>query len=58
MFGSMTIKWAGSLLAFVSLALMPVPILFAIYGERLRQKSHFAPTSPPVQKEVIEDQVK
>ncbi len=51
MFDTLTIKWAGSLLAFVALALTPVPILFSVYGERLLQKSHFSPASRPTHDE-------
>lgn len=47
MFEDMTIKWAGSLLGFVALALTPVPVLFAIYGPQLREKSKFAPSPKP-----------
>lgn len=47
MFVSMGINWAGSLLGFVALALTPVPVLFAVYGSRLREKSKFAPTPKP-----------
>lgn len=36
---------AGSLLGAVSVALVPMPILFYYYGARLRERSAFAPTS-------------
>lgn len=49
MFNGLTIKWAGSLLGFVALALIPVPIAFYFYGAKLRAKSKFAPTPPKFQ---------
>ena len=39
--------WAMSLLAFISLAFVPVPWLLAYYGPTLRAKSHYV---QPVQK--------
>lgn len=41
MFESLGMGWGGSVLAFISLALMPVPIIFLKYGERIRQKTLF-----------------
>ncbi|KAK9460265.1 major facilitator superfamily domain-containing protein [Lipomyces oligophaga] len=35
-------EWAGSLLAFISLACCLIPYLFYIFGARIRQKSRFA----------------
>jgi len=35
------IDWATSLLAFVSLALLPVPWLFFKYGSLIRKKSGY-----------------
>lgn len=57
MFGSMGINWAGSLLGFVALALTPVPVLLAIYGPKLREKSKFAP-SPMAEKPVVGEETK
>lgn len=42
MFKGIGIDWGGSLLAFFSIALIPVPILFYKYGKLLRGKSKFA----------------
>lgn len=39
MFDNMGIKWAGTLLGCIAVALIPVPFLFYKYGKRLRQKS-------------------
>jgi MFS transporter, DHA1 family, multidrug resistance protein len=46
MFNGLGINWAASLLGFVALALVPVPIAFSIWGARLRAKSKFAPKLP------------
>lgn len=42
MFKGIGIDWGGSLLAFFSIALIPMPILFYKYGKLLREKSRFA----------------
>ncbi|KAI0063445.1 MFS general substrate transporter [Artomyces pyxidatus] len=39
---SMGTKWGVSLFGFLSLGLIPIPLIFIRYGEQLRQKSHFA----------------
>jgi len=39
MFHGLGNGWAASLLAFVSLAMVPIPILFYIYGKSIRAKS-------------------
>ncbi len=38
------VRWATSLLAFLCIAFIPAPILFYIYGARIRAKSKFIPT--------------
>lgn len=43
MFQRLGTQWALTLLAFLSLAFMPIPFLFYYYGERIRAKSTFAP---------------
>ncbi|KIW20841.1 hypothetical protein PV08_01419 [Exophiala spinifera] len=45
MFHKMGVAWASSLLGFLCLAFMPVPILFYKYGARIRQQSRFKPSS-------------
>ena len=35
-------QWASSLLAFLTLAMLPFPYLFFRYGKRIRAKSRFA----------------
>ena len=41
MYKSLGVAWATSTMAFVSLALLPVPILFFLYGKKLRSMSKF-----------------
>ena len=47
MFNGMGIQWAATLLGCVAFALVPIPVIFYIYGARIRQRSSFAPTGPP-----------
>jgi DHA1 family multidrug resistance protein-like MFS transporter len=53
MFKALGVNWAGTLLGCVALCLVPIPVCFYIYGERIRRKSAFAPTKPlePVSEE-------
>lgn len=39
------VDWATSLLAFIAVALFPVPILFYIYGSRIRKLSRYSPSA-------------
>ncbi|KLJ13774.1 hypothetical protein EMPG_11315 [Blastomyces silverae] len=41
MYEKLGVNWAGSLLGFFSLAMVPVPILFYVYGARIRSMSRF-----------------
>ncbi|UNI18384.1 hypothetical protein JDV02_004655 [Purpureocillium takamizusanense] len=41
MFEALGMGWGGSVLAFIAIALIPVPILFLKYGERIRWKILF-----------------
>lgn len=43
MYRKLGVPWATSLLAFLCLAFLPVPILFYTYGARIRAKSKFKP---------------
>lgn len=45
MFHRLGVQWAASLLAFLTLAMIPVPVLFYIYGKRIRAMSRFSPKS-------------
>jgi hypothetical protein len=42
MYHNLGVSWATSLLGFLSVALMPVPALFYIYGERIRKRGRFS----------------
>ena len=47
MFNGMGIQWASTLLGCVAVVLVPIPVVFYLYGGKIRQKSAFAPTAPP-----------
>jgi len=42
MFHNLGVPWAMSLLGFLCVALFPVPILFYIYGAKIRGLSKFS----------------
>lgn len=42
MFNKLDYHWASSLLAFLTVAMMPFPYLFFKYGKRIRATSRFA----------------
>lgn len=44
MIEGMGVQWAGTLLGCVAIALVPLPVWFYLRGDRLREKSNFAPT--------------
>lgn len=44
MFNGMGIEWASTLLGCLAFLLVPIPVLFYLYGAKLRAKSKFAPT--------------
>jgi DHA1 family multidrug resistance protein-like MFS transporter len=41
-FKALGVNWTGTLLGCVAVVLMPIPLLFYLYGSRIRQKSKFA----------------
>jgi len=41
MYNVLGLGWGNSLLAFLSLAMVPIPILFRKYGERIRTNPKF-----------------
>ncbi|KAI9735398.1 MAG: hypothetical protein M1818_006404 [Claussenomyces sp. TS43310] len=43
MYHNLGVPWATSLLGFLCVALMPVPVLFYVYGAKLRKLSKFSP---------------
>ncbi|KMU77987.1 benomyl/methotrexate resistance protein [Coccidioides immitis RMSCC 3703] len=43
MFHKLGVRWAGSLLGFLTVAMIPVPMLFYVYGNKIRAMSRFSP---------------
>jgi DHA1 family multidrug resistance protein-like MFS transporter len=54
MFEGMGIQWASTLLGCVGVALVPIPVVFWLYGHKIRARSAFAPTFPPQGQPVVE----
>lgn len=46
MFEGLGVNWTGTLLGCVALLLVPVPIWFYLRGQKIREKSAFAPVLP------------
>lgn len=44
MYHTLGVPWASSLLGFLTVAFIPVPILFYIYGKKIRKLSRYSPT--------------
>lgn len=42
MYEKLGFQWASSLLAFLTVAMMPFPYIFFRYGKRIRSKSRYA----------------
>lgn len=55
MFEGMGIQWAATLLGCVALVLVPMPVVFYMYGKKLRGKSKFAP-SPDIEQDRRRDE--
>ncbi|KAF9637313.1 putative mfs multidrug protein [Lasiodiplodia theobromae] len=45
LYHTLGVDWATSLLAFIAVALFPVPILFYMYGARIRKLSRYSPSA-------------
>lgn len=45
MYEGLGVDWGTSLLAFLTVAFAPVPILFYMYGAAIRKRSKFVPTN-------------
>jgi len=45
MYHKLGVPWATSLLAFICVLFLPVPVLFYLYGARIRAKSKWAPNA-------------
>ena len=44
MYHTLGVAWATSLLGFLTVAFLPVPVLFFLYGKKIRQMSKYSPT--------------
>lgn len=44
MYHNLGVQWASSLLGFLAVAFLPVPIVFYLYGAKIRKLSKFAPS--------------
>jgi len=44
MFKALGVNWAGTLLGCVGFVLVPIPVVFYLYGAKIRERSAFAPT--------------
>ena len=44
MYHRLGVNWASSLLAFLSVAMVPIPVLFYIFGAKIRSWSRYSPT--------------
>ncbi|KAH9044785.1 MFS general substrate transporter [Lactarius pseudohatsudake] len=47
MFETLNPRWASTLLGFIAMAMIPIPIVLRRYGSHLRARSRFAPSVPP-----------
>lgn len=45
MYHTLGVAWATSLLGFLCIAMIPAPILFFVYGSKIRSMSKFSPTA-------------
>ncbi|KAL5336386.1 major facilitator superfamily domain-containing protein [Aspergillus crustosus] len=43
MYHKLGVNWASSLLGFITVAMIPIPIVFFIYGKKIRAMSKFSP---------------
>jgi DHA1 family multidrug resistance protein-like MFS transporter len=56
MFAALGVNWAGTLLGCVAAVLVPIPVIFYIYGHKIRERSAFAPTKPFGTQEPVADE--
>jgi hypothetical protein len=54
LYRNLGLNWAGTLIAFLSLACTPMPFLFMRYGSYLRRNSKYAPSGSKEEKETAE----
>jgi hypothetical protein len=43
MFNKLGVNWASYLLGFIAVALIPIPVLFYVFGQKLRGMSRYNP---------------
>lgn len=43
MYHKLGVDWASSLLGFITIAMIPIPVVFFIYGKKIRAMSKFSP---------------
>lgn len=55
MFNGMGIQWAATLLGCVAFILVPMPVVFYIFGKKIRAKSKFAP-APDIEQDRQRDE--
>lgn len=55
MFDGMGIQWASTLLGVVAVLLVPTPLLFYLYGKKIRARSKFAP-APDLEQDRLRDE--
>ncbi|KAK0615718.1 major facilitator superfamily domain-containing protein [Bombardia bombarda] len=48
MYNKLGLGWGNSLLGFISLALVPIPIVFYVYGARIRRKGRAGGVAPVI----------
>ncbi|KAI1656590.1 MFS general substrate transporter [Daldinia decipiens] len=46
MFNGLGIQWAATLLGCIAALLVPIPVMFYLYGHKIRARSNFAPSLP------------
>lgn len=44
MYHNLGVNWASSLLGFIAVVMIPIPVVFYIYGARIRAMSRYSPT--------------
>ncbi|KAL1707414.1 major facilitator superfamily domain-containing protein [Schizophyllum commune] len=50
MYEALNPRWASSLIGFIAMAMIPIPLALMKYGPTLRLKSKYAPSKPPAAK--------
>lgn len=43
LFTNLGVQWAGTLIGCIAVIMIPIPVVFIIFGPKLRGISHFAP---------------